>query len=72
MRSWKTGRFIRLLIAIGCFVMAGLSFFGVVSKNNPGDQRLFAGLWALAGVLWLLRISLYSGKKPPDDRSGGS
>jgi hypothetical protein len=72
MRSWKTGRIIRLLIAIGCFVMAGLSFFGVVSKDDPGEQRLFAGLWALAGVLWLLRISLQGGKRPPDDRPGDS
>jgi hypothetical protein len=41
--------------------MAGLSYFGVVSQGNPGEQRMFAGLWTLAGLLWILRIWL-SGK----------
>ena len=72
MNSWGIGRVLRLLVAVGCFVMAGLTFFGVLSRDNPGDQRLFAGLWALAGVLWILRISLYGKRKQSGDNSDGS
>jgi len=67
MDNWGPGRILRLLIAAACFVMAGLSFFGVLSKDNPGDQRLFASLWTLAGLLWILRITLYGKRKPSDD-----
>ena len=72
MSNWGIGRVIRLLVAIACFVMAGLSYFGVVSQNNSGDQRLFAGLWTLAGLLWILRISLSGIRKRSDRDSGGN
>jgi peptidoglycan/LPS O-acetylase OafA/YrhL len=71
MNNWGIGRVIRLLVAIACFVMAVLSYFGVISQNSPGDQRLFAGLWTLAGVLWILRISLSAKRKRTGDDSDG-
>jgi len=48
----------RPLLAVGCFVMAGLSFSGVVSTENPKEQLLFGFLWMLAGVLWIVRMLL--------------
>jgi hypothetical protein len=70
MSVWRIGRIIRLLIAVGCFVMAGLSYFGVVSKHASGDQKMFAGLWMLAGLLWILRITFYGKRKRSDDDAG--
>ncbi len=62
-------RVIWIALAVVCFVMAGLSFTGVVLRQDTTNSKLMFGIiWTLVGVSWLGRY--FAEKKKQEQREG--
>jgi len=42
-----------VIIAVGAFVVAAISFFGIILKNDLVGRLIFGITWSLVGVGWL-------------------
>ncbi|UCG50643.1 MAG: hypothetical protein JSW58_10575 [Candidatus Latescibacterota bacterium] len=71
MNKRKIGATVRLILAIGCFVMAVLSFLGVGTTDEPNGRWIFGLLWTGVGILWILRIMMSKEKDRSRDRADG-
>lgn len=63
------GSYLRAILAVGCFVMAVLSFLGVGTNDEPKGRLIFGLLWAGVGVLWIFRIMMSRDKNQSRDHA---
>ena len=56
-----------ICLATGCFIMAGLSAAGVVSRAEPNGRVIFGIGWTLIGIGWLGRYYFARKKWRGDD-----
>ncbi|MBI4720534.1 MAG: hypothetical protein HY770_04820 [Chitinivibrionia bacterium] len=68
MKKQKLGLIVRLGMAILCFLMAVISFFGVGTKDERYGRLLFGLMWICVGVLCAIR---YLQEKSKQESQGG-
>lgn len=55
-----------LIMAILCFAIALLPILGVVIADDPVGRFIFAGLWAMLGIVWIGNYRRMKNKGPKE------
>jgi hypothetical protein len=72
MKKRKIGLSVRLVISIGCFIMAVLAFLGVGTRDEPHGELFFGLAWTCIGVLSAIRYVMEKNKNQSRDAAHDS
>ena len=53
MAAIKVGKTTALWLTIICAVIAAVSFFGLILKNDMVGRLIFGTVWTLVGIYWI-------------------